>query len=802
MLKHHLITALRSLVRYKGSSAVNVLGLSIGMAAAALVIHYVLFETSYDSFQPNLESTYRMSQVALDVEASAADSIALGRGIQIARARAEIEDLFALYPLFNSDDSQLLRANGNDFRLSRHYAATANIADFVSMRVVEGDLSRTLALQDHIAINRSQALRIFGTTNSVGRRIDLVGNRSGNAPASWTVGAIFDDLPANTHFDFDSLSSAARFTDGENNIAFAYVRLRQGIDPRTLAYALDAEINVNAFYPTKIAFHPLRGLHLATGGRQIIVNVCIALSAILIAIAALNFVNISTAQSGARAREVGVRKALGASRTRLIIQFLSESIAVACISALISACLMQLALPWFNQLINRDLAFDWIGESALILSALAIGIGVFAGLYPAMVLASFGARRALSGDLHRGETGVVVRKGLFVLQIAACAALILGSTVLYQQVRFLESLPTGYAKTGILEIGGIESRSMFARDHASLIDSLRRIPGVQGVTLFDRSLTEGPGGVIDIYAPRDPSTPITSGFTGSGFDVARTLGMELLAGRDFSPEFATDWYRADSVERRQASIIITESMARRAGYANPNDAIGQPFRLAIYGIDNLDFRVPVVGVVADVKIGSVRTDQRPISFICGFSWSRTAKVGLRLANTNLANVRDEASRLIGNHFGIAIQSADARLIEDQYAAVYDRERNETRLVGVFSVLAIALCCVGTFGLAAFSAQQRRREFAVRRVHGASSMHLMNLLEGEYLRLALLSTVLAFPVSYVAVARWLSQFSERISISVATFLLAAAVLCATTWLTVSAIALRAARLNPADVLRYE
>ena len=301
--------------------------------------------------------------------------------------------------------------------------------------------------------------------------------------------------------------------------------------------------------------------------------------------------------------------------------------------------------------------------------------------------------------------------------------------------------------------------------------------------------------------PNAPQRPVTSGFTGTGFGFVETLGLELLAGRDFSAEYPGDWFRKDAQGIGHASVVITQSMSRSAGFATPHDAIGQKLRLDIYGTQ-LDPEVNIVGVVANVKVGSVRSEHRPILFVCGFSWVRSASIVLNLTNADSAQVRAQAAQLLRDRFGIDPGVADMRLTEEQYAAIYRHESGQANLVRVFATLAIFLSCVGSVGLAAFSAQRRRREFAIRRIQGASRLRLLNLLVNEYMVLICLSALLAFPVAYVSLGRWLSEFGSRIEQTPVHYVLAIVLLCGVTWLAISGVALRAARIRPAEALRHD
>lgn len=794
MLESYIASGRRALARQKMHFALNLAGLAVGLAAALLVVLYVQFELSYDAFQPNLASSYRLAQVhedAGELKRSLIASYQAQLAVQrIAEKMPEVEALFSLSPLARGSGAQV-EIDGESFRIKDLYASTPNIGEFVALDVLAGSMEAALGAPERIALSRSQAVRLFG-------KVDPIGESIAHEAGKWTVAAVFEDLSANTHYTFTALTYANPNRDPDQVRGHTYVRLAAHADVAQLAEKIKAEINAQSFQRWQIGLLPVRDIHLESDNHRKTVAICIALSLLLVGIASFNFINMSTAQAAQRAREIGVRKALGASRRQLVTQFLVESTLVAGVAAVIAVALVHLCLPRFTRLVDTRLHVDY---AALALDLLVITpvVGVLAGLYPALFVASFNAKRVLNGDFQRGASAVLVRKTLLAVQWIFSVCLIVGTLVVFGQIDHLRDLPVGYAKTQRLEVRGLKPERIFDEYNPGLIAELGRIPGVISAAPFDRSLTEGSGSVVDIIYPNAPETKNAAGFTATGFNFIETVGLELLAGRDFAAQFAGDWYREDEQGRAHASIVITQSMARAAGFMTPQDAVGRVFKLGIDG-RSTDFDVTVVGVVRDVKVGSVKEQQYPIFFICGYSWAPESTLVLHVDNANLPQVRGAVAGIVKKYLGVA--NADIRLVEENYEAIYQYERRQGELVLVFAGLAIFLTCVGLFGLAAFSTQRRYKEIAIRKTFGASRLGIVHLLSKEYLILVVPSLALAFPLAFYFTSDWLSNFNDRIEQSALTYLLAGALTAAIAWSTIALLALRAAGIKPCVTLRYD
>lgn len=809
MIYNYLLASARSFGRYKLHFTLNVLGLGIGLAAAILIALYAAHEASYDKHQPNAERVYRVQQIvpsfgSMSVPVSSKDILARLTHLP------GVEDKFVLAG-YNPRNEEVL-IDGNSFSFNGLSRASANIRDFIALNVIYGDLNKALTTPQMLALNRSTAIRLFGQANAIGNSLMLRGQ-------TWTLAAVFEDLPENTHFVFNGLSKLYDFGENYSNAnAYQYLRLSEGTDIQaleremTLAYLDVAKPgarehftkNPNASIFMQISLEPLTGLHLnggdrfemKAGGSQSAIYICMGLSILLLVVAGFNFINMSIAQSVRRAKEVGVRKTMGASKGQIVCQFLCESLLIAILAGLVACVLVELTLPWFNQLMERSLQLSYLSLFGLGLCLVVIVTGLLAGLYPAFFMAAFNAKRVLSGDLQRGKSAIWVRKALLVGQSGLSVALIIGAIFLQQQLSYLQTLPVGYHHEGKIQVSAIPTKTILSEPDAPLVQRLANISGVNRAGVVD----------IDITTTFNSSMPFTSqngvmqeqltpflGVDLRGFEV---LEFELLAGRSFSKDYSADWYKGGP-EGGSGAAIITESFAREAGYTPYSQALGQTFSVKRAKGQEV---YTVVGVIKDITIGSVRNPSPATLLLAGRSNMSDANVVLDIDMALLPAIREEISKVLKQAIDVGI--SDIQVLSDRYDAVYRTDAKLVQLVTVFCLLAIVLACLGIFGLASFTTLRRQKEMAMRKVLGASRVGVVNLLAKEFMLLVAISVLLAFPLSYMLVGDWLANFNERITPSPWVYPLAASLVAMITWLTVAGIAFKVASSQPAKHLRLE
>ncbi|WP_022944902.1 FtsX-like permease family protein [Pseudoalteromonas ruthenica] len=797
MILSYIITALRAFKLQKQHFALNVFGLSVGLAAAILVALFAVNELSYDAQQPDAERVYRVGQ---DFSKLGLAVIPISNYTQAKNAQSysQIEDVFALTL---SEQTQATPANvtyrSQGYKLDGLFGATANIERFIAMRTLDGSLSQALSTPNGLALSESEALRIFGKVNAVGETLV-------HEHGQYTVRAVFADLADNTHFAFKSL---AYFEHNPENLranhSYVYLKLAPNTDTQALAKTLTEQYFANdESYQVSIELHPLRDLHLTakspfemkTGGAKQVVVICAGLSVLLILIAGFNFINMTVAQSAKRAKEVGVRKALGASKAQLVTQFLSESVLVSLLSMVLACIAVELILPSFNALVDRELVVNYASMFSVVVLAVAVAVGLLAGLYPAFFISSFSAKRVLSGDLQRGNTAIFVRKSLLTLQASLSIALIIATVTLQQQLAYLQSLPLGYETQQRLVISELPRKMVLTKEPSALVKNLAAIEGVNNVSVVDTQLTVSINNTVAPVWPNGESTEGLTPIIGTDFNVVETLGLKLVAGRGFSAEYAGDWAQRIN-GTTQVGTLVTESIAKQAGYSQPSEMVGKTITTQGQGM-----AMRVVGVVADVKVGNAQDANSNIMFLCGLSYGPVAEVIMNIDQQNLPYIQQEVTTVLANH--AKIYEPKISLLSEDYKNLLRGDERVSQVVFIFTALAVFLTCLGTFGLASFATIRRQKEIAVRKVLGASRTSIINILAKEFLLLVALSIAIAYPVTYWLVGDWLANFNDRIEQAIWVYGIAALAVAGITWLTVAGLAFKAASTRPSLTLRYE
>ncbi|GEK08683.1 ABC transporter permease [Pseudoalteromonas peptidolytica] len=798
MIANYLITALRAFKQQKQHFVLNVLGLSVGLAAAILVALFAKNELAYDSQQPNADRVYRISQDFSELGLAVVPIFNYSNA-RLALEYSQVEDVFGLTMVeFTREAMVDVRVREQGYKLNALYGATPNIESFIDINTLSGDLKNALSTPNSIALSESEALRIFGS-------VGIIGNTLQHQSGQYTVRAVFADLPDNTHFAFKNLVHVKHDpTKLGMNSSYVYVRLA----PNTDVAALEKTLSERYYYEEmagkiSINLHPLLALHLTAkspfemkaGGAKQVVMICVGLSVLLILIASFNFINMTVAQSAKRAKEVGVRKALGASKTQLVIQFLSESVLVALFSTILACVLVELLLPSFNGLVDRVLFIDYVSPFGGAIFVVAMSVGVLAGLYPAFFMSSFSAKRVLSGDLQRGNTAIFVRKSLLTLQASLSIGLIIASATLLQQLAHLQSLPLGYQTKQRLVISELPVEDVFTKQPSSLVNRITAIEGVELATILDTRLTVSINNTLQPTWPNGEASQSLTPVIGSGFNIVKGLGLTLLAGRDFSPEYSSDWaYRENGVTK--VSTIISEQVAKQAGYHNVADIIGKTIKDTGRSVDML-----VVGVVEDVKVGNTKDASSNIMFLCGFSYlSSVSELILTINPHRLPEITTQVTAALADVADL--YEPKINLLEDNYKAVLKADERVSQVVLIFTTLAVFLTCLGTFGLASFATVRRQKEVAVRKVLGASRVSIVNILAKEFLMLVAVSVAIAYPVTYWLVGDWLANFNDRITQDFWVYGIAAFAVAGITWLTVATLAFKAASMRPSLILRYE
>jgi putative ABC transport system permease protein len=818
MFKSYLAIAFKHLVKQKLHSAINVVGLSIGLACFILIALFVQHELSYDRHFANADRIYRISRdffsTANSSEARLA-TIAPQAAALLAEDFPEIETVARI----RCCGSSVATNNGEVFRESGFAEADNQVFEIFDFEWLQGQPTTALAEPYTIVLTRSAALRYFGRTEAVGETL-LLENR-------WpiTVTGVIEDLPDRTHLNFTMLSSllttAAVYGEGRlNNWSFnqyhTYVRLAEGTDTgriesqsgeffeRHFAQGSSEFTGLVSMALTDIHLRSSNEGEMGTPGSIATVYTFAAIAVFILLIACISFMNLATARSTQRAKEIGVRKAMGAERGQVVWQFLFESVLMVLVAVLLAATFVELALPAFASFLEMDLLFDYLGDPrvAIALVALTLGIGLAAGSYPAFYLSAFSPDRVLKGDLSRGDGAVAFRRVLVALQFSISIALLIATAVVYQQMQFARNVELGYNKDQIVVVSA--PTAGFGASWETLKREWLAYPQITNVTASLMAPFQNNTNAMAVRAEGRDSAGGGVPFLWVDYDFFETYGIEPIAGRTFSEDFGSDRLVVGAqAEQTRGAYVINEHAARQYGWT-PEEAVGKWLEL-VPGRN----RGPVVGVVEDVYLESVHNAIKPMVYLIPPAAENIVSVigyvplleaSLRITGRDLENTLafiDAAwSALVPG------QPISRRFLNQDFEALYRSEQRQSQMFTLFSALAIFIACFGLFGLASFATEQRTKEIGIRKVVGGTALDIVRLFTGEIGRLVLIANVVAWPVAYVLMRRWLENFAYRIDMNVLSFAGSGLLALVVALLTVGAIAARAAATKPIHSLRYE
>jgi putative ABC transport system permease protein len=824
MIQTMFSRAYRSFLKNKFFSLLNMLGLAIGMAVFLLIAQYVKFETGFEDFVPDGDNTYRLTLDTYNgpehVRSTAENFPAAGPALTA--ALPEIENYARLYNMGFKNNVVITNEEAQPpvaIKQRRFLYADASFLSMMGYTLTSGDVNTALAEANTAVITQELAHRYFGNEDPIGKTLRMQDDDNNNELVHIT--GVIPAVPDNTHLKFDILFSyktlftrtrpdnpdfgVARYDNSwTRSDMYTFLQLRPGTDPRTVEAKLPAVIaeNVPALKERNqryvMALQPLRDIHLTSrlsdeveaNGDESIVNFLGLIGLFVLAIAWINYVNLSTAKALERAKEVGVRKVMGAARFQLIRQFLAESAIVNLLSVLVALAVVGAALPSFNTLSGLALKPAHLFQPwfiALVLILWATGT-ILSGFYPAIVLSSFKPATILKGKLKNSTRGIVLRRALVVFQFMASVALIAGTFIVYTQLNFMMSRDIG---VNIDQVLVVERPGVMPEQRESAIDvfnnELRKDPAVQSVA----SSTTVPGAQREWKAQikrygetNDKSTTII--LNSMDYNFTDVFKMKLLAGRTFSETHVQD---------PDTSLVITASAAKALGFKTPAEAIGQTLTFSDY-----EFSSIIVGVVNDYHQLSLKQTITPVVFQCSAYDGEFYSVRINTNHDNLertlSNVRAAYEKSFpGNPF-------DYFFLDDYFNRQYKNERQFGVLFTTFATLALVIGCLGLLGLSAYTAVQRTKEIGIRKVLGSSEGGIFVLLSKDYVRLIALSIVLSVPLVYFLMNSWLQRFAYHTSISPFAFIGAGAIVLLISLLTVSIQTLRAARTNPVDSLRYE
>jgi len=795
MLKNYLKIALRNLRKYKAYSFINIAGLALGIGSALLIWLYVQDELSYDRFHPKAQHTYRLLSEGVGSGLHTNTPPALA-----AAFKNDYPEIRHIARVFQHWFSPLIAHEQKGFIEERFFFVDSSFFEVFSLTLLKGDSRRVLQSPNAVVLTESMAQKYFGDTDPIGQTLTY------NTNAELKVTGILRAPPHNMHFHPDFLASISSLRNvmwpavldsWTMNALKTYVVLNEN------ASAAALQKKMLDFYPrhlgeggqAKLHLQPITDIHLRSqlpyeiepNSDQRYVYLLLAIAAIILTIAGINYVNLATARSAVRAKEVGMRKVAGAQRFHLIGQFLGESILLALAALILAAGLLELLLPYVNQFTGKKLALDFGGNASWLVFILGatFGIGVIAGSYPALFLSRLQPVKVLKGRIDAGSTGgAMLRRSLVVIQFAASVILIIGTLVIGKQLDYFRSAKLGFNKAQVLVVP-VQDKAVSEQLQALRSELLRH-----SSVLAAGSINTFPGKVH----VRDPirwegvaeEQSMMMSINWIDFDLAATLGLEFVAGRGFSREHETDATEA---------VILNETAVKALGWESPEAALGK--KIFSFSTDRPEGR-RIIGVVGDFHFQSLHHAIEPLVI-----YPRPANLTYLLVRIRPQNIAGTLATMAGiwSKFS-ARQPFTHSFLDQDFDRLYNSEQRLSRLMSYAASTAILIACLGLFGLASFMVERRTKEIGIRKVLGASVSQVVILLSKDFTRLVLIALIIAAPVAYLAMSRWLQDFAYRINIGWWVFALAGGLAFLIALLTVSSQAIKAALANPVEALRYE
>ena len=804
MLRNYILVAIRNMLRQRAFTAINILGLALGMAATIIILLFVKDELSYDRYHENHERIFRVTRAWFNDDGEV--SLHLGHvappfGTLLIN---DYEGIIEKKVRFLQNGA-LLTYQETTIQENRMFFAEEDVFEMFSWPLLKGDPKTALVEPNAMVMTEETARKYFGDEDPIGKQV-LYDNQF-----EMVVTGVAKEVPANSHFQWDILVSFQTVVNffgeefmmtnfGSNNYS-TFLLLQEGYDYRDLQAQLGDFLDKHQ-QPTstgrmpheynKLTLWPLADIHLHSNLDSEIeansdisyVYIYTTVAIFILVIACINFINLTTARSSKRAQEVGVRKAMGAQRGILIRQFITESVVVSVFSLVLAVLIVYLALPQFNTFVSKEISLDLTGNlfTASLLIGIALIVGVLAGSYPAFFLSSFQPAMILKGEGKRAGSKINLRSVLVVAQFTISVALIIGVGIVQNQIDYMRTKSLGFNQSNLIIL---DANDEIYNRFADIKARLENQDGIQMASLSSRvpsgRLLDSQGTTAEVDGEMK-QIPFRVADVHTDFSFLKNLEVEFVAGRDFDPEIASDSMEA---------FIINEAAVEAIGWTSSEEAIDKRFQ---YG--RRDGRI--IGVVEDFHFESLHQQIAPIVFVIssGRRNSVVVRYDIEKEESVLAYLNEQWSFLIpGAPF-------DYYLLDQAFDGQYDNEEDLATIIQFFSILAIIVAALGLFGLSSFVAEQRIKEIGIRKVMGASVPQILGLLTRGFTVLVVISCVLAAPLIYFMMDGWLQNFAYSGGITAGPFVIATFFALLVAWITVSFQTIKAARANPVESLRYE
>ncbi len=797
MLRSYLKIAFRNIKKHKGYSLINVTGLVIGLACCILIFFWIHDELNYDRFHDNFNELCRIvrSERSPDGTISRFAGTSSPLGPSLKESYPEIIDFVRVYHYSRLQDNILLEYKNKKFYENAFSFSDPAFFTVFTFPFIHGNAETTLSKPNSVVITKEISEKYFGEGNPMGKTLKMLNY------GDFTVSGVIQNIPANSHLQFDFISPISPLFEKYNWMKrwriphfYTYLLLDKKADIRIVdnkirdhIKQIDPEMYKNS--DLKYALQPLKDVHLRSNFKFDISGdskpklVYIALFSVIgvfvLIIACINFINLTTARSTKRAKEIGMRKAIGANRTDIARQFFGESLLISFLSLGLALILVFILLPAFNAMSGKQLQFIHLFNLNILLGIAGIATltGLFSGLYPAILLSSFRPVSVLNGNKHPGTKGFRLKNLLVIIQFTLSLILIIGTIVVYSQLDYIQNKKLGYDKEHLFYFakqGGLNMQYDTFKQALLKNTNILNVTTASDLPTYTRHLT-----LISGWEGSTSEDEMLMNFFSVDLDFIKTFGIEMVEGRDFSSAFLTD---ADG------AFIINEKAVEQMGMEAP---IGKRFSLW-----NNEGRI--IGVMKNFHFKSLHNNIEPLIFWINPEWDRYVFVRMRSERL------DEIIKFVGNvhHQFNPDYPFEFKFLDKDIDQLYHAERRMRQLLQIFAGLAILISCFGLLGLAAFMAEQRAKEIAIRKVLGATISNVTTLISQEFIKLVFISNVIAWPIAYYFMNNWLQDFAFRTNIGFLTFVFAGALTYAIAFLTVGYQAIKAATANPVDALKYE
>lgn len=805
MFKNYLKVALRNLWKSKAFSAINVIGLAAGLAVCLLIVLYVVDELSYDKYNKNADRIYRLDadiyfNDTQAIFAVAPDPLAL----TLKQEYPVVEEMTRI----NFQKDVLIKKDNQNVQDHNVGYADSTFFKVFTIPMIAGDPLTALKEPNSIVIDKTTAKKYFNTRDVLGKILRVDNN------TDCKITGVIKDIPRQSHFHFHFLRPRGKDNDSWlSNNTFNYILLKPGVSQAAMQKNVDATINkyigrdleqqlhsslkdleskgnhfIYHLMPlTDIHLHSDKSYEIEANGNINYVYIFSVIAVFILFIACINFMNLSTARSANRAKEVGIRKVAGSLRSHLITQFLTESVLLSFFSLLFAIGIATLLVPLFNQLAGKEMSVATLFSTWLfpVMIALMLLVGLLAGSYPAFYLSSFQPIEVLKGKIAKGFKNSWLRSGLVVFQFCISIILIIGTIVIYNQLDYIRSRKVGYNRNQVLVI-----HNAYYLDNQihTFRNELLNIPGVTNASISGDLPTstdfDNEGWFRDATMDASKAVVLTNFYIDDNY--IPTLGMEIKEGRNFSKDFPTD----------SLGVILNEAAVKVLGFKDPfKETLYRPnfYDNGIHG----SLAYHVVGVVKDFNFSSMHQTVGPLIIQRGENWGAIpVRVDTKNISSIISSIKSKWTAMV------PAQPFNYTFMDTDFDNVYAAEQRTGKLFITFAVFAILIGCLGLFGLVTYAAEQRIKEIGVRKVLGASVTGIVTMLSKDFAKLILIASLIAFPIAWWAMHKWLQSFAYRITISWWVFIVAGITALVIALLTVSFQAIRAALANPVKSLRTE